>query len=126
MYVFQGFLLLWMIVPLITIHSCAAINGIDAAIVSRANEIATLAARGENLVAACAVLSTEESQTLQHAVCVLHKQIPRTVLTKNFRIRWREPSWESISRAMMDQSLTRKLPWLIYSRRQGDQKPERV
>ncbi|KAJ6120499.1 DNA mismatch repair protein MutS core [Penicillium sp. IBT 18751x] len=46
---------------------CAAINGIDAAIVSRANEIAVLAARGENLVAACATLSVEEMQTLQHA-----------------------------------------------------------
>lgn len=49
-------------------YSCAAINGIDAAIVSRANEIAVLAARGENLVAACATLSVEEMQTLQHAV----------------------------------------------------------
>ncbi|KAJ5147421.1 DNA mismatch repair protein MutS core [Penicillium atrosanguineum] len=46
---------------------CAAINGIDAAIVSRANEIAVLAARGENLVAACATLSVEEIQSLQHA-----------------------------------------------------------
>ncbi|KAJ5677190.1 DNA mismatch repair protein MutS core [Penicillium maclennaniae] len=46
---------------------CAAINGIDAAIVSRANEIAVLAARGENLVVACATLSVEEMQTLQHA-----------------------------------------------------------
>lgn len=56
-------------------YSCAAISGIHAAIVSRANEIATLAARGENLVAACAVLSTEETQTLQQAVCTLHKLI---------------------------------------------------
>ncbi|KAJ5975477.1 hypothetical protein N7481_009184 [Penicillium waksmanii] len=47
---------------------CAAINGIDAAIVARADEIASLAARGENLIAACAILSTEESKCLQHAV----------------------------------------------------------
>lgn len=47
---------------------CAAINGIDAAIVTRADEIASLAARGENLIAACAILSTEESKCLQHAV----------------------------------------------------------
>ncbi|CEO58793.1 hypothetical protein PMG11_03495 [Penicillium brasilianum] len=46
---------------------CAAINGIDAAIVARANEIALLAARGENLIAACAVLSPEETQNLQEA-----------------------------------------------------------
>ncbi|KAJ5392024.1 hypothetical protein N7509_007514 [Penicillium cosmopolitanum] len=47
---------------------CAAINGIDAAIVARADEIASFAARGENLIAACAILSTEESRCLQHAV----------------------------------------------------------
>ncbi|KAJ5166787.1 DNA mismatch repair protein MutS core [Penicillium canariense] len=46
---------------------CAAINGIDAAIVARANEIALLAARGVNLTAACAVLSPEETQILQEA-----------------------------------------------------------
>ncbi|KAK4862179.1 hypothetical protein LT330_003317 [Penicillium expansum] len=46
---------------------CAAINGIDPAIVSRANEIASLSARGENIVAACAILSTEEIQDLEEA-----------------------------------------------------------
>ncbi|KGO51449.1 DNA mismatch repair protein MutS, core [Penicillium expansum] len=46
---------------------CAAINGIDPAIVSRANEIAFLSARGENIVAACAVLSSEEMQDLEEA-----------------------------------------------------------
>ncbi|OQE05305.1 hypothetical protein PENVUL_c025G03028 [Penicillium vulpinum] len=46
---------------------CAAINGIDPAIVSRANEIASLSARGENIVAACAVLSPEEMQDLEEA-----------------------------------------------------------
>ncbi|KAF3030647.1 MutS protein msh5 [Penicillium rubens] len=46
---------------------CAAINGIDPAIVSRANEIASLSARGENIVAACAVLSSEEMQDLEEA-----------------------------------------------------------
>lgn len=49
-------------------YSCAAINGIDPAIVSRANEIASLSARGENIVAACAVLSSEEMQDLEEAV----------------------------------------------------------
>ncbi|KAJ5588898.1 DNA mismatch repair protein MutS core [Penicillium hordei] len=46
---------------------CAAVNGIDPAIVSRANEIASLSARGENIVAACAVLSSEEMQDLEEA-----------------------------------------------------------
>jgi len=48
--------------------SCAALHGIDPAIVSRANEIASLAARGENLIAACATLSAEETQLLENAV----------------------------------------------------------
>lgn len=43
-------------------------NGINGKVVSRANEIASLAARGENLVAACATLSADETQTLQEAV----------------------------------------------------------
>ncbi|EPS25691.1 hypothetical protein PDE_00625 [Penicillium oxalicum 114-2] len=47
---------------------CAAANGIDAAIVQRANEIALLAARGENLIAACAILSVDEVKSLQEAV----------------------------------------------------------
>lgn len=49
-------------------YSCAAINGIDPAIVSRANEIATLSARGENVVAACAILSPDEMEDLEAAV----------------------------------------------------------
>jgi DNA mismatch repair protein MSH5 len=51
-------------------HSCAAINGIDASIVSRANEIGLLAARGENLIAACATISAVEIQALETAVCM--------------------------------------------------------
>ncbi|KAJ5794039.1 DNA mismatch repair protein MutS core [Penicillium paradoxum] len=46
---------------------CAAVNGIDPAIVSRANEIASLSARGENIVAACAILSPEEMEDLEEA-----------------------------------------------------------
>lgn len=44
-------------------------NGIDQSIIARANELASLSARGENLAAACAVLSTEETQALEEAVC---------------------------------------------------------
>lgn len=50
------------------VHSCASMNGIDSAIVNRANELATLASRGENLVAACAKLSKTEEATLENAV----------------------------------------------------------
>ncbi|PWY89766.1 DNA mismatch repair protein Msh5 [Aspergillus heteromorphus CBS 117.55] len=46
---------------------CAAMNGISQAIVDRADEIASLSARGENLIAACALLSTEETQALEEA-----------------------------------------------------------
>lgn len=49
-------------------YSCAAIAGINPNIVSRANELATLSARGENLIAACAVLSDRETQVLEEAV----------------------------------------------------------
>ncbi|KAL4917638.1 muts domain V-domain-containing protein [Aspergillus aurantiobrunneus] len=46
---------------------CAALNGINKTIVDRANELASLSARGENLIAACAMLSAEEMQALQDA-----------------------------------------------------------
>ncbi|GLA79957.1 mutS protein msh5 [Aspergillus tubingensis] len=47
---------------------CAAMNGISQTIVDRADEIASLSARGENLIAACAVLSAQETQALDDAV----------------------------------------------------------
>ncbi|KAJ9212412.1 hypothetical protein DTO166G4_6043 [Paecilomyces variotii] len=46
---------------------CAAMNGIPPAIVDRANEIAALSARGENLVAVCAKMSAEETAALEEA-----------------------------------------------------------
>lgn len=45
-------------------------NGIPPAIVDRANEIAALSARGENLVAVCAKMSAEETAALEEAVCI--------------------------------------------------------
>ncbi|KKK17632.1 hypothetical protein ARAM_004026 [Aspergillus rambellii] len=49
------------------LYKCAAMNGINQAIVDRANELASLSARGENLIAACARLSADEMQMLQNA-----------------------------------------------------------
>ncbi|KNG86389.1 DNA mismatch repair protein Msh5 [Aspergillus nomiae NRRL 13137] len=46
---------------------CAALNGINETIVERANELASLAVRGENLTAACAMLSAEEMHALEEA-----------------------------------------------------------
>jgi DNA mismatch repair protein MSH5 len=43
-------------------------NGISQTIVDRANELAALSARGENLIAACATLTAEETETLAEAV----------------------------------------------------------
>lgn len=43
-------------------------NGINQNIVTRANELASLSARGENLIAACATLSAEETKALEEAV----------------------------------------------------------
>lgn len=43
-------------------------NGIDEAIVSRANEIAELSHRGEDLVAACARVTPAEMEELEEAV----------------------------------------------------------
>ncbi|KAL2370504.1 hypothetical protein RJZ57_005077 [Blastomyces gilchristii] len=47
--------------------NCAALNGIDQAIISRANEIGTLAARGEDLVVICAKMSADEMGELEEA-----------------------------------------------------------
>ncbi|KAJ5332567.1 DNA mismatch repair protein MutS core [Penicillium brevicompactum] len=52
---------------LLTWYSCAAINGIDPVVVSRANEITSLLARGENIVAACAALLPGEMEDLEEA-----------------------------------------------------------
>jgi DNA mismatch repair protein MSH5 len=49
-------------------NSCAALNGISKPIVNRANELASLAVRGEDLIAACVELSEEEMQALREAV----------------------------------------------------------
>lgn len=53
--------------------SCAAMNGINPAIVARAEELGLLSARGEDLVAICAKMSVQEDKDLQYAVCFDYK-----------------------------------------------------
>ena len=48
--------------------SCAALNGVDAAIVNRANTLVELSAKGDDLVAACAAPSDQEWEELKDAV----------------------------------------------------------
>ncbi|OGM44275.1 DNA mismatch repair protein Msh5 [Aspergillus bombycis] len=52
---------------------CAALNGINETIVERANELASLAVRGENLTSACAMLSVEEMHALEEADMLARK-----------------------------------------------------
>ncbi|KAI4192198.1 MAG: hypothetical protein LQ346_004421 [Caloplaca aetnensis] len=50
------------------LYNCAAINGIDQAIVERADRLGLLTAKGEDLVAACAEISKDEEVDLRLAV----------------------------------------------------------
>ncbi|OKL60144.1 hypothetical protein UA08_04558 [Talaromyces atroroseus] len=47
---------------------CAAMNGVDGSIVERANELVSLLARGQDLVAACARMSKADEAILEEAV----------------------------------------------------------
>jgi DNA mismatch repair protein MSH5 len=44
------------------------LNGVDTAIIARAEELIVLSARGEDLVAACATMSEKEEEDLKLAV----------------------------------------------------------
>ena len=56
---------------------CAAINGVAPEVVHRAEELVLLAARGEDLVSACAIMPEEELEEVERAVSHL-RELPRT------------------------------------------------
>ncbi|KAH9210583.1 muts domain V-domain-containing protein [Leptodontidium sp. 2 PMI_412] len=59
--------------------SCAVMNGIDPAIVERADELILMAARGEDLVLACAEMTPDEVKKYEEA-----EQVGRQFLEKDF------------------------------------------
>ena len=48
--------------------SCAALNGVDATIVNRANYLVEISAKGDDLVNTCAGVSEKEKNDLRDAV----------------------------------------------------------
>ena len=48
--------------------SCAALNGVDATVVDRANHLVDISAKGEDLVNVCAEISRKDEEDLKDAV----------------------------------------------------------
>ncbi|KAJ9303252.1 hypothetical protein DTO271G3_626 [Paecilomyces variotii] len=81
---------------------CAAMNGIPPAIVDRANEIAALSARGENLVAVCAKMSAEETGALEEAEVIARNFVQLSFSSENER-----PSGSASARDLLGALLER-------------------
>ena len=66
---------------------CAAKNGIDDAIVARSEELEALSAGGDDLVAACAIVSKTEEECLTKA-----EEVARTFIAQDLRMTLQAPS----------------------------------
>lgn len=64
--------------------SCAAINGVEPAVVDRAEELVLLSARGEDLVTACTKISEQEEKDLEIAVGALTCLMSRAVCLRGY------------------------------------------
>lgn len=64
---------------------CAAMNGVDSAVVDRAEALVLLLARNEDLQAACAKLSDEEERKLEEAEAVARRFIEMDIPTPTLR-----------------------------------------
>src|SRR5436190_17812943 len=71
-------------------------NGIDPAIISRANKIGRLSARGEDLVVICATLSTDEMNELKEAVSLLADKI-NAICFAVLKNSWSRKGWRGDS-----------------------------
>lgn len=69
---------------------CAAMNGVDGAVVKRADAIALLLARGEDLRVACARLTERETERLEQAELVARHFLDMDLLTTLDRTQLRE------------------------------------
>lgn len=57
---------------MLILESCATINGVDFSIISRAKDICSMLARGEDLVMSCSKLSFNEWKQYEEAVSFSH------------------------------------------------------
>lgn len=96
--------------PLTIRFRCAAINGIDPAIVERADELILLSARGEDLVEACARLTEGEATELKEAVSLFFTSRSIGAATAA-RDRYDRPTWliitiqEMIARRFLERDI---------------------
>lgn len=80
---------------------CAAMNGIDQAIVDRAEAIMLLLVRGEDLEAACSKLSEEEEYKLQKAEDIARAFLEQDIEAPNRKGKKREGYYRGILRGIL-------------------------